>query len=300
MANVDISNLMSETRNERTMHMDDMSVRQMLMVMNEEDARVPIAISRELDAIEKTIYLAVETLKAGGRVIYVGSGTSGRIGVMDAVECAPTFGCTDEFMAVLAGGSEAFIKAKEGAEDDEAQAVEDMKEIGLKATDMVIGIAASGRTPHTVSAVSYARKLGCHTAAIATNKNSALGKVAEVAIEVVTGPEVLTGSTRLKSATAQKMICNMISTISMKEIGKTYENLMVDMKPTNLKLIERARRMVMTATGCTYEKAEAVLSQCSYHTKTAIVMLLCHCDAQIAERILADQGGFVAKACQAG
>lgn len=296
MAKVNIGHLISETRNPKTREMDGLSVRELLAVMNEEDAGVPSAIGRELASIEQAIGLTVEAVRGGGRVFYVGSGTSGRIGVMDAVECAPTFGCNEEFQAVLAGGSDAFIKAAEGTEDDVEGACADMEALGLTSRDVVIGIAASGRTPYTVTAVSYAREKGCHTVGIANNKGSELGRAAEVAIEVETGPEVLTGSTRLKAASAQKMVCNMISTITMKELGKTYKNLMVDMRPTNGKLVERARRIVMEAAGCTYEEAEAALAKCGQNTKTAIVMLLCGCGAGEAQERLRGKQGFVAAA----
>lgn len=298
MARVNIGHLISETRNPKTLEMDRMTVRELLFVMNKEDAGVPAAIGRELGAIEQAIGLTVNAIRQGGRVFYVGSGTSGRIGVMDAVECAPTFGCTDEFQAVLAGGSGAFIKAAEGTEDDVEGARADMEALGLDSRDVVIGIAASGRTPYTVTAVSCAREKGCHTIGIANNKNSELGRAAEVAIEVETGPEVLTGSTRLKAASAQKMVCNMISTITMKELGKTYKNLMVDMRPTNGKLAERARRIVMEAAGCSYEAAENALAQCGQSTKTAIVMILCGCGAEAARQLLKQKQGFVAAAVQ--
>lgn len=296
MAKVNIGHLISEARNPKTREMDGLSVRELLAVMNEEDAGVPAAIGRELASIEQAINLTVEAVRGGGRVFYVGSGTSGRIGVMDAVECAPTFGCSEEFQAVLAGGSGAFIKAAEGTEDDVEGARADMEALGLTSRDVVIGIAASGRTPYTVTAVSCAREKGCHTVGIANNKGSELGLAAEVAIEVETGPEALTGSTRLKAASAQKMVCNMISTITMKELGKTYKNLMVDMRPTNGKLVERARRIVMEAAGCTYEEAQGALAQCGQNTKTAIVMLLCGCGAKEAQERLKEKQGFVAAA----
>ena len=296
MAKVNIGHLISEARNPKTWEMDGLSVRELLAVMNEEDAGVPAAIGRELASIEQAIDLTVEAVRGGGRVFYVGYGTSGRIGVMDAVECAPTFGCSEEFQAVLAGGSGAFIKAAEGTEDDVEGARADMEALGLTSRDVVIGIAASGRTPYTVTAVSCAREKGCHTVGIANNKGSELGLAAEVAIEVETGPEALTGSTRLKAASAQKMVCNMISTITMKELGKTYKNLMVDMRPTNGKLVERARRIVMEAAGCTYEEAQGALAQCGQNTKTAIVMLLCGCGAKEAQERLKEKQGFVAAA----
>lgn len=299
MARLDIGNLMSEARNDRTKDMDRMSVQELLAVMNEEDGKVAEAVGRELPAIEQAIGLAVKALRAGGHIFYLGAGTSGRIGVMDAVECAPTFGCTDEFQAILAGGEGAFVKAREGAEDDEEAAVSDLKQHGVAGRDLVIGIAASGRTPYTIAALRYARSIGCSTVAIANNKGSELGREADVAIEAMTGPEVLTGSTRLKAASAQKMICNMISTITMQQMGKTYENLMVDMRPTNEKLYDRAGRIVTEATGCLPEQAEEALVQCGYHTKTAIVMLLCGLSAAEANRRLSQAGGVVARACGA-
>lgn len=296
----DIGSLLSEARNDRTKDMDRMSVGELLAVMNEEDGKVAKAVGRVLPAVEKAVELAVAALRAGGHVYYIGAGTSGRIGVMDAVECGPTFGCTDEFQAILAGGEGAFIKAREGAEDDERAAVADMERHGVKKGDLVIGIAVSGRTPYTIAALRYARRLGCSTAAIANNRESELGHEADVAIEAETGPEVLTGSTRLKAASAQKMICNMISTVTMQQMGKTYENLMVDMRPTNEKLYDRAARIVEEAAGCSKEQAKQALGQCGYHTKTAIVMVLCGLDAAGADRLLAQAGGITARACQAG
>ena len=300
MKKLDIGNLMSEARNDRTKNMDQMSVKDLLAVMNAEDGEAVKAVGRVLPAVEEAVRLAAAALRAGGHVYYIGAGTSGRIGVMDAVECGPTFGCTDEFQAILAGGEGAFIKAKEGAEDDEEAAAADMKRHGVRKGDLVIGIAASGRTPYTIAALRYARSLGCPTVAIANNRGSELGRAADVAIEAETGPEVLTGSTRLKAASAQKMICNMISTITMQQLGKTYQNLMVDMRPTNEKLYDRAARIVEEAAGCTKEQAEQALGQCGYHTKTAIVMVLCGLDAAGADRLLDRAGGIVARACQAG
>lgn len=247
---LNIKKLSTENRNINSMDIDCKNSLEICEIMNNEDTLVHVAVREALVDIAKAIDSAVITFKNGGRLIYVGAGTSGRIGLIDAVECRPTFSCDDEMVqCVLAGGSSAFISAKEGAEDDMAQAVMDLKNINLCNKDMVIGITASGRTPYVISAVDYAKSIGCVTGSIATAMNSKIASHVDHKIEVVTGAEVVTGSTRLKSGTAQKLVCNMISTASMIQMGKVYKNLMVDVKATNEKLVKRAVNIVMEITG---------------------------------------------------
>lgn len=292
---VKISHLNTETRNPRTMELDLLSPEEILRIMNEEDRRAVDAVEKALPQIEKAVTRVVQALNEGGRLIYVGAGTSGRIGIMDAVECTPTFSTTDEVQAVIAGGSGAFIKAVEGAEDSESLAVEDLKKLGLKKEDVVCAIAASGRTPYCMGALKYGALVEAGTISISCNPGAAISGLARIAIEVNAGPEILTGSTRLKAGTCQKLICNMISTASMVGIGKVYGNLMVDMKATNQKLVERAKGIVMQSTGCDYEKAEQILEETGYSTKEAIVMILTGTDRETAVGLLKKNRGFVRK-----
>ncbi|MEG0579217.1 MAG: N-acetylmuramic acid 6-phosphate etherase, partial [Niameybacter sp.] len=272
---IQLAGMTTETRNLKTLELDAMSTREILEVMNEEDAAVPVAIAQELEHIEKAVALISNSLESGGRLIYVGAGTSGRIGLLDAVECPPTFGThPDQVVGLIAGGHQAFIKAVEGAEDSRTLGIADLQAIHLSTNDTVVGIAASGRTPYVIGALEYANEVGAHTVAIACNKGSAVGKVAQVAIEVVPGPEVLTGSTRLKSGTAQKLVANMLSTVSMVRIGKVYKNLMVDVQQTNEKLRVRAENIVTEATSCEREAARVYLEAAGGSVKLAITMIL--------------------------
>lgn len=255
---VKINHLNTESRNAKTMELDLLTPKEIIQIMNEEDQKAVEAVGKALPQIEQAICCVVEALNEGGRLIYVGAGTSGRIGIMDAVECTPTFSTTDEVQAIIAGGSGAFIKAVEGAEDSESLAMEDLKRLEFGKQDVVCAIAASGRTPYCIGALKYGNSLGAKTISISCNLGAVISEFAQIAIEVNAGPEVLTGSTRLKAGTCQKLICNMISTASMVGIGKVYKNLMVDMKATNQKLVERARGIVMQSTGCDYERAEQV------------------------------------------
>lgn len=277
------------------MELDLLPPGEIVRIMNEEDRRAVEAVEKALPQIEKAVIRVVKALNEGGRLIYVGAGTSGRIGIMDAVECTPTFSTTDEVQAVIAGGSGAFIKAVEGAEDSESLAAEDLKKLGLKKEDVVCAIAASGRTPYCVGALKYGTALKAGTISISCNPGAVISGLSEIAIEVNAGPEILTGSTRLKAGTCQKLICNMISTASMVGIGKVYGNLMVDMKATNLKLVERAKGIVMQSTGCDYEKAQQVLEETEYSTKEAIVMILTGTDREAAAELLKRNKGFVRK-----
>lgn len=271
---IDLTKLVTETRNPNTMDLDQMTPLELVSVMNQEDLNVVAGVKEVLLQVAQAIEWAVSSLEAGGRIVYFGAGTSGRLGVLDAVECPPTFGVSpDVVVGLIAGGEKAFVRAVEGAEDSLELCEEEFKKIGLNKNDIAIGIAASGRTPYVIGGLRYARSLGCKTVAIACNKGSEVGKEAELAIEPSCGPEVLTGSTRLKSGTAQKMILNMISTGSMVGVGKAYQNLMVDVQQTNKKLVVRAQNITMAATGCTREEAAQALEQADGNAKLAIVML---------------------------
>jgi N-acetylmuramic acid 6-phosphate etherase len=291
-----LEQLTTEKRNPNTMDIDQMSIKEILQIMNKEDQSVPIAISKEIDKIESAIQMVVDSFRRGGRLIYIGAGTSGRLGVLDAAECPPTFG-TDPAMVqgIIAGGKEAFTRAVEGAEDNEQMGGDDLKAIRLTNLDTVVGIAASGRTPYVIGALKYAKSIGAKTVSISNNKNSIIGTLADVAIEVETGPEVLTGSTRLKAGTAQKLILNMISTVSMIGIGKVYKNLMVDVRPTNHKLIERSKRIIMEATGVDYETAEKFFEEAKRNVKAAITMILLNCSYDEAVEKLKKAKGFIRK-----
>lgn len=289
-------NLITEKRNKRTTNLDQMSIEEFLQVMNEEDAKIATDIKKQLPIIEKAVNKIIESFKSGGRLIYIGAGTSGRIGLLDAVESPPTFGTDpNQVIGLIAGGENAFVKAVEGAEDQEELGKNDLQKIQLNKTDIVIGLAASGRTPYVIGGLRYANDVGTETVAISCNLNSEIGKIANIAIEVDCGPEVLTGSTRLKAGTAQKMICNMLSTASMKGIGKTYGNLMVDLQVTNHKLEERAKLIVMEATSCEYLTAEKYLQKANNKPKVAIVMLLTGASYDEAVKMLEKANGFVYK-----
>lgn len=293
---MDLTNLTTEKRNEKTTDLDKMSISTALKLMNQEDQQVAKAIQKVLPKIEPVIEATITAFKRGGRLIYLGAGTSGRLGVLDAAECVPTFGVSpDQVIGLIAGGKQAMTLAVEGAEDDLTLAKKDLSALKLNDKDVVVGIAASGRTPYVIGGLKYARDLGATTASIACNLDALISQYAEFAIEVDCGPEFLTGSTRLKAGTAQKMILNMLSTISMIGIGKVYHNLMVDVKPTNEKLIERSKRIIMQATDCTYEVAEKTFIEAKQDVKLAIVMLLTNCSAKEGKEKLQRAQGFVAK-----
>ena len=287
----------TETRNPNTMELDKMTALEIVTAMNREDALVPLAIESVLPQISQVVSWAVESLGQGGRMFYMGAGTSGRLGVLDAAECPPTFGVSpDLVVGLIAGGDAAFLKAVEGAEDSPELGRQDLIDHGLQRHDLVIGIAASGRTPYVLGGLAYAKEVGCRTAAISCNAGCNIGKAADLAIEAVVGPEVLTGSTRLKAGTAQKLILNMISTAAMVGIGKTYQNLMVDVMQTNEKLHVRAENIVMTATGVEREQARASITAADGSVKTAITMILTGCDAGTARERLAQAKGHVREA----
>lgn len=292
----DLSKMSTEQINERTQDLDILPIREALEIMNEEDQKVAIAVKKEIPQIEKAVKAVIETFNNSGRLIYVGAGTSGRLGVLDAVECPPTFGTPPEMVqGLIAGGEEAFVKAIEGAEDSMELGADDLKNIGLNSKDIVVGIAASGRTPYVKGALNYAKEIGCKTVAIACNKNSEIGAIADIAIEVVVGPEVLAGSTRLKAGTAQKLVLNMISTISMVGLGKAYKNLMVDVQLNNIKLQSRAENIVVVATGVDRKIARETLEKAGGSVKLAITMILLNCDREEAEKKLAEANGHIRK-----
>lgn len=296
---LDLTALTTERRNPHTMNLDEMSPLEIAQTMNQEDEQAVLAVRKVLPEIATAITWATESLKAGGRIIYIGAGTSGRLGVLDAVECPPTFGVSpDTVVGIIAGGERAFTIAQEGVEDSPTLCEEDLKKKNLSSKDIVIGLAASGRTPYVIYGLQYARSIGCKTVAIACNLHSQVGKAADLAIEPVPGPEVLTGSTRLKAGTVQKLILNMISTGSMVGIGKVYQNLMVDVQQTNEKLKVRAQNIVMDITDCTRETAAESLEAADGHVKTAIVMILNGCTSEEAAEQLQKAGGHIRQAIQ--
>ena len=294
---LNLKNMSTETRNQNTMNLDIMTPLEVVTVMNQEDAKVPAAITPALPNIAQCVTWAIESIENGGRIIYMGAGTSGRLGVLDAVECPPTFGVAPEVVVgLIAGGEKAFVKAVEGAEDSRELGRQDLVDIKLTKTDIVIGIAASGRTPYVLGGLAYAQEMGCHTVGISCNPGSAVGAAAELAIEVVPGPECLTGSTRLKSGTCQKLILNMISTATMVGCGKAYQNLMVDVMQTNEKLVVRAQNIVMEATGCDRETAAEKIGIAGGNAKTAITMILADCGLEEAKARLHKAKGHVREA----
>ncbi|MDM0492109.1 N-acetylmuramic acid 6-phosphate etherase [Clostridium perfringens] len=296
---INLNGLVTENRNINTMDIDKISTVEMLEKINNEDKNVPLAVKKEIPQIAELIEKAVERMRKGGRIIYIGAGTSGRLGVLDASECPPTYGVEPELIqGVIAGGEEAMFKAKEGAEDSEELAVLDLKERNLNKNDIVIGIAASGRTPYVIGALKFAKENGVLTASISCNKNSPIAKEADIEIAPVVGAEVVTGSTRMKSGTAQKLVLNMISTGVMIKLGKVYENLMVDVKATNAKLVERSKKIVMEATGVSREEAENKLNDTGFDVKLSIFIILSGLNKSEAKEILEKNNGYIAKALQ--
>ena len=290
-----LENLTTERRNEKTENLDELSTKEILKIMNEEDKTVPAAIEKELDKITEAIEIIKDKISCGGRLVYLGAGTSGRLGILDAVECVPTFSTTNEVLGIIAGGEKAFVKAVEGAEDSLTLAQEDLKKINFSQNDVIFGIAASGRTPYVIGALKYAESVGAKKITLSCNKNAKISKYADVAIEVDCGPEILTGSTRLKAGTAQKLVLNMVSTATMIGLGKVYKNLMVDVKPTNEKLVERAKGIIAKVTGVTGEEAHKYLLEANKNVKAAITMILTNCSYKEAEEKLRLAKGFVKK-----
>ncbi len=286
--------LVSETRNPQTMDLDALSTLDLVHRFNQQDTLVAEAVKATLPDVASAVDAAAEALKSGGRIIYMGAGTSGRLGVLDASECPPTFGVPHGLVVgLIAGGPGALLKAVEGAEDNAQLGEDDLIALNLAPQDLVVGLAASGRTPYVIGGLKYARKTGCTTVAVSCNPDSPIAQEADIAISPVVGPEALTGSTRLKSGTAQKLVLNMISTGAMVKFGKVYQNLMVDMKATNIKLMDRACRMVVEATGIERAEAETLLRQTDFDVKPAILMALNGLNANAAREKLAAHQGFL-------
>ena len=287
-----LSTLITEQRNPNSMHVDSLSALEIVQLMNEEDKQVPLAIEKCLPQIAQAVERIVAVFQQGGRLVYIGAGTSGRLGVLDASECPPTFGVSPEMVkGIIAGGERALRHPIEGAEDSKAQAVVDLQTIQFSSKDVLVGIAASGRTPYVIGALEYAKSLGSVTVSIASNPNSAMANIVDIAIDTVVGPEVLTGSSRLKSGTAQKLVLNMLTTASMILMGKCYQNLMVDVQASNEKLKTRAIRIVMQATDCDKALAEETLKQADQNAKLAIMMILSGLDRAQAEALLEKHQG---------
>lgn len=287
-----LSTLITEQRNPNSMHVDSLSALEIVQLMNEEDKQVPLAIEKCLPQIAQAVECIVSAFQQGGRLVYIGAGTSGRLGVLDASECPPTFGVSPEMVkGIIAGGERALRHPIEGAEDSKAQAVVDLQTIQFSSKDVLVGIAASGRTPYVIGALEYAKGLGSVTVSIASNPNSAMANIVDIAIDTVVGPEVLTGSSRLKSGTAQKLVLNMLTTASMILMGKCYQNLMVDVQASNEKLKARAIRIVMQATDCNKALAEETLKQADQNAKLAVMMILSGLDRAQAEALLEKHQG---------
>ena len=287
-----LSTLITEQRNPNSMDVDRLSALEIVQLMNEEDKQVPLAIEKCLPQIAQAVECIVAAFQQGGRLVYIGAGTSGRLGVLDASECPPTFGVSPEMVkGIIAGGERALRHPIEGAEDSKAQAEVDLQTIQFSSKDVLVGIAASGRTPYVIGALEYAKSLGSVTVSIASNPNSAMANIVDIAIDTVVGPEVLTGSSRLKSGTAQKLVLNMLTTASMILMGKCYQNLMVDVQASNKKLKARAIRIVMQATDCDKALAEETLKQADQNAKLAIMMILSGLDRAQAEALLEKHHG---------
>lgn len=294
---MNLSSLTTEQLNGRSANIDQLSTKEIIELMNDEDRSIADAVRRELPDIEKAIEAIYQTLIKGGRLFYIGAGTSGRIGVIDAAECPPTF-CTPHEMvqAIIAGGESAVFTAVEGAEDSREQGSEDLRHRNVNQADIVVGIAASGRTPYVIGALEYAKKAGAATIGLSCNSDAEISQIADYKIEVVVGPEILTGSTRLKAATAQKMVLNMLTTTTMIKLGKVYGNLMVDLHASNKKLVERARNMVMKITGVSYDEAAHVLEETNQKVKPAILMIKGEVSRDKAAQLLIETDGFLREA----
>ena len=296
---VKLDRLTTESRNQNTLNIDKVSTLEMVKIINNEDKKVAIAVENELPQIAEAIDGIVERINRGGRLIYIGAGTSGRLGILDASECPPTYGVSEELVqGIIAGGTEAIFRAKEGAEDSKELAIEDLKVKNLTENDTVVGLAASGRTPYVIGGLEYANKIGALTVSVTCNGDSEVSKVAKISIAPVVGAEVVTGSTRLKSGTAQKLVLNMLSTGTMIKLGKVYGNLMVDVRATNEKLVERAKRIVCEATGVEKSQAEEILSETNFDVKLAIFMILSGLNITEAKEKLSASKGYIAKAME--
>lgn len=289
-----LDGLISEGRNPKTMDIDLLPTLEILHKMNHEDAGVPASVNKVLPAIAAAVDSITKAFQAGGRLIYIGAGTSGRLGVLDASECPPTFGVSHKMVVgIIAGGQKALTTSIEGAEDDVQLGARDLQGIDLTENDVVVGIAVSGRTPYVIGGLDYAKNVGAKTVALSNNPESKIAEIADIAISPIVGPEVLSGSTRLKSGTAQKLVLNMLTTVSMIRIGKTYQNLMVDVAASNEKLMVRAASIVIQATGCSADAAKVALNATDHNVKLAILTTLTGMDVEAARDALKDAGGFL-------
>ncbi len=294
---IDLSSLVTETRNVASENIDELDTLSMLKVINQEDQKVALAIDAILPAVASAVDVIVEAFSRGGRLVYAGAGTSGRLGILDASECPPTFGVSPEqVIGLIAGGHPAILKAVENAEDNQRQGARDVESLQFSSRDVLVGIAASGRTPYVLGAMEYASSVGATVIAISCNPSSPISLAADIALEPVVGAEVVTGSSRMKAGTAQKLILNMLSTGAMIQSGKVYGNLMVDVEATNAKLVERQKKIVMEATECSLPEAVSALAESKGHCKTAIVMILTGQSAQQATDALTENNGFIRRA----
>ena len=295
--NIDLSHLQTEGRNTASENIDTLSTLDMLTIINQEDQKVALAVERILPQIAQAVDAITHAFAHGGRLIYCGAGTSGRLGILDASECPPTYGTPrEQVIGLIAGGHTAILRAVENAEDNVALGEQDMIENQVGERDVVVGIAASGRTPYVIGAMKYARTQGATVVSLTCNANSAMSQLADIALEVVVGPEVVSGSSRMKAGTAQKMVLNMLTTGSMIRSGKVYGNLMVDVEATNAKLVQRQVDIVMQATDCDRSTAIKALSECERHCKTAILMILGQLSAAEASAVLTQNNGFIRQA----
>ncbi|MDD2165655.1 N-acetylmuramic acid 6-phosphate etherase [Glaesserella parasuis] len=291
-----LGQLITEQRNPNSMQIDTLSAYEIVQIINNEDKQVPLVIEKVLPQIAQAVEKIVEAFQQGGRLVYIGAGTSGRLGVLDASECPPTFGVSPEMVkGIIAGGEHALRHPIEGAEDNKEAGKQDLQAVEFSQKDVLVGIAASGRTPYVLGALAYAKQLGATTVSIASNPNSAMSQIADIVIDTVVGAEVLTGSSRMKSGTAQKLVLNMLTTASMILIGKCYQNLMVDVQASNQKLVARAIRIVMQATECSREIAETTLVLAENNAKLAIMMILADLDKDGAEQLLSQQQGKISR-----
>jgi len=294
---MNLEKLLTEERNPGTIHIDQQSSLEIVKLINQEDKKIATVIQDILPAIARTVDSIVAAIQSGGRLFYLGAGTSGRMGILDASECPPTYGTHPELVqGLIAGGAQAIWRAVEGAEDSDTLAAEDLGRKQLNSLDILIGIAASGRTPYVIGGLRYAKSIGCQTVSLTCTPDSEMGKVADQSLTVLTGPEVIMGSTRMKAGTAQKMVLNMLTTATMIGLGKVYSNLMVDVQATNLKLKERAKRIVTIATGVSRSQAEEALIAANGSSKLAIIMILAGVSVEGASQLLQRAHGFVAKA----
>lgn len=294
-----LNQLSTEQINENSIHIDEMNTMEILTLINQEDKRVALSVQEEIPNIAIAADEIVKAIRNGGRLVYMGAGTSGRLGILDAAECPPTFSTgEDEIIGLIAGGQEALVRAVEGAEDNWDEAVRQLQDIGFSDRDILVGIAASGRTPYVIEGINYANSIGSATISVSCTAGSAISRLAKIAIEPIVGAEVIAGSTRMKAGTAQKMVLNMLTTCSMIKLGKVYGNLMVDVQPTNQKLIERAQNIVCTVAGISKEAAMEYLKAAGMNSKAAIVMAMKSCTREEALELLEKAQGFLREALE--